>query len=257
MSRSHWTLLLLSYALAACSGARAAPRATTAAAEPGSSVVKVFFVDSAGGNFLFRGSVPDQGDEFEFDSLKAAIIAAGADSGVVVPQNFYMIDVNLLQLENPGEPQDVLDEFQFFTANPDMGQLRYWRTQGTPVSAENPNQVFSGPFRDSLIADLPAWLGEPLLDRVDSIRAWLEDPSRGPTVVYVHCIGGCDRTGEMIGAYALRYKGLSWEVVNAQNFIPCNRPFGCDNYNATQWYCLWLNRNFGLDLNCDANLGCT
>jgi hypothetical protein len=94
-------------------------------------------------------------------------------------------------------------------------------------------------------------LPEPLVARIEQVRQWLESPSPQPelpsVVVYVHCDGGCDRTGEMIGAYLLRFPKLTWEQMYATN-IPCGRPFGCNNYRAVQWYAYYLNYALGYSI---------
>lgn len=74
--------------------------------------------------------------------------------------------------------------------------------------------------------------------------------------VYVHCDGGCDRTGEMIGAYRPRYMNDAWSQVWGDQ--PCGRPLGCDNYRALQWYAFWLNQTQGFKLNyIGVDGGCT
>jgi hypothetical protein len=105
-------------------------------------------------------------------------------------------------------------------------------------------------------------LPDPLIWRVATLRSWLEDPSTlpiqplpqpaQPLVVYVHCSGGCDRTGEMIGAYRLRYMPSSWTMADAWLNMckehPCDLPMGCNNYRAVQWYAFWLNQTLGFSL---------
>ena len=70
-------------------------------------------------------------------------------------------------------------------------------------------------IRDYLALSVDSWLRDPFVNRVDALRRWLADPSElginGPVVVYVHCFGGCERTGELIGSYALRYQNKSWK----------------------------------------------
>src|SRR5205085_2054870 len=46
--------------------------------------------------------------------------------------------------------------------------------------------------------------------------------------------------GELMGAYYLRWLNKSWAEMNALNFAIANRAFGCNNYRATLWYCIYL-----------------
>ena len=43
-----------------------------------------------------------------------------------------------------------------------------------------------------------------------------------------------------MGAYYLRWLNKSWAEMNALNFAIANRAFGCNNYRATLWYCIYL-----------------
>ena len=62
----------------------------------------------------------------------------------------------------------------------------------------------------------------------------------------MHCDGGCDRTAELIGAYRLRYNGYTWSQMWGEQ--PCERPLGCNNYRAVQWYAFWLNKMLGFNI---------
>ena len=50
----------------------------------------------------------------------------------------------------------------------------------------------------------------------------------------------CDRTGEMFGAYALRYLGYSWEQISVYDQSVPGRNISCDYYLGMMWYCLSL-----------------
>src|SRR5205085_2238838 len=85
--------------------------------------------------------------------------------------------------------------------------------------------------------------------RVGQLHAWLttglRNPANLPLVLYIHCEGGCDRTGELSGAYAMGYLNKTWRQINEMNHEACGpRPFGCGNFIAARWYCLWLAARF-------------
>jgi hypothetical protein len=205
---------------------------------------------------LFRGGLPQEGNPsvFNYKGLKKAIINAGKEAGVQVPSPFYIIDVNLLNIENPKDAQWIMVEEQFFRAHPKLGRIQVWGMNGVGLSVNDPALA---PNRYYLGQNLDKWLNDRLNERVESLRGWLENTApvaqgktKVPIVVYIHCAVGCDRTGEFSGAYYLRYLNKSWEEVNKLNQSMCshNRPFNCKNYRALQWYCVWLNPKRGLTL---------
>lgn len=115
--------------------------------------------------------------------------------------------------------------------------------------------------------NIDGWLSDPLVWRVEKLRTWLENPSElgimGPVVIYVHCFGGCDRTGELIGSYAMRYMDKSWEEMNSLNKGCCRIDgktgetiYATENCNALRWYGLWLNLNFGRSIRWDNSAKC-
>jgi hypothetical protein len=223
---------------------------------PVKEVNNVHYMDSVGSNFLFRGGLPLTGNPpvFNYQGLKRAVINAGKRAGVEVPNAFYLIDVNLLNIENPSDAQRIMVEQKFFQAHPRLGRIQVWGMNGTGLHANDPALAECRTF---LARNLDQWLNDRLGNRTETLRKWLEDPGpvvRGkkmPVVIYIHCVAGCDRTGEFSAAYYLRYMNKSWEEVNALNRSLCrhNRPFRCQNYRAAQWYCLWLNLERGFSLN--------
>jgi protein-tyrosine phosphatase len=48
------------------------------------------------------------------------------------------------------------------------------------------------------------WDVDHLPERVKAIRAMLTADYNSSVAVYVHCTAGCDRTGEVMGAYMLQ-----------------------------------------------------
>jgi hypothetical protein len=214
-------------------------------------------MDSVGSNFLFRGGLPLAGHPpaFNYKGLKQAIINAGNRAGVKVPSSFYIIDVNFLNIENPRDARRIFVEQKFFQTRPALGRIQVWGINGTHLNAKDPSLAAS---REYLARNLDSWLSDKLASRVETLREWLEGSApvfhgkkKLPIVIYIHCVAGCDRTGEFSGAYYLRYLNKSWEEMNALNRSMCrhNRPFGCKNYRAVQWYCLWLNLERGFSLN--------
>jgi hypothetical protein len=228
-------------------------------------VSNVHYVDSAGPNFIFRGGLPliKNQQVFNYNGLKQAIIEAGKRAGVRVPGKFFIVDVNLLNVENPADRERIFVEQQFFKTNPNLGFIQVWGIVGTKIRATEP--LLAG-CRNYLGRNLDGWLSDRLGKRIEIVRQWLTGqrpvsgiPPNLPIVIYVHCVAGCDRTGEFIGAYYLRFMNKSWQEMNALNQSMChhNRPFNCRNYRATQWYCLWLDLEKGFSLNWRQEFPCS
>jgi hypothetical protein len=210
------------------------------------------FVDRVGGNYLYRGGAPILDDGTYDKDLPTAL--RNADKSIQLPPRFYLVIICLLH-PNADDDPTLIAELNYFSdkkqGHQDIGEVHFWDTLGTDRCYFTTPEKERGP----LLRSLAQWFGEPLLWRVATLRQWLETGQTPykpkpvtdlPCVFYVHCSGGCDRTGEMIGAYRLRYNGLSWtQMWNEQ---PCGRPMGCGNYRALQWYAYWLNETLGFKL---------
>lgn len=207
--------------------------------------------NSAPPTFLFRGPSPVPGGQFDYTGLVAAIRGADNPPPTPVPDSFYLVVITLL---NASEGAEISAELEYFAepSNAGVGEVHWWETTGTSQC------YFQTPpeQRAALVADLDLWFPEPLIWRTATLRSWLQNPPSGangrPVVIYVHCDGGCDRTGEMIGAYMLRYMNTSWSEMYANN-RPCVLgnglpwPPACPNYCALQWYAFWQNtQSFGI-----------
>src|SRR5947207_15808710 len=173
----------------------------------------VHYVDSYGSNFLIRGDSPlcdcdPKGNSccFDYEGLKKAL-ANAEQAPTNLPATYYISDVCLLQFDNQNEIGEIKTEWQYFLNNPAQGEFHHWQTAGTACCALD--QRFSDVNYMSFALDsLDQWL-ENLPTRVDTLRQWLETavPPAGidGVVIYWHCSGRKDSTGEMIGAYYVRY----------------------------------------------------
>ena len=157
------------------------------------------FVDKVGNNLLFRGGAPiengvRQGPAEQAQERLHAVAAAAA----------ILSRHHLPVASEQGRQLRYRAELEYFHDNPFAGEVHLWDTLGTDrcYFTTAPDE------RDRLVKSLDQWLGDPLIWRVATLRQWLElsqTPYKPqavidlPCVFYVHCSGGCDRTGEMIG----------------------------------------------------------
>ncbi len=230
----------------------------------------VVFVDHVKNNFLFRGpnpvvknAGPDPSGElplhwFDYGNLTSSIAAAAERAGQTLPQSYHLIDINLLQWGNANEVPMILAEYNFFQNAQGLGEFHFWETNGTSLCAVAP-PLCDPAVQDYLATSLPDWLTDNLGDqppgntpgRMQQLNIWLNQENTMPNVIYAHCEGGMDRTGELMGAYYLRFMNKTWAEMNCLNYQIGNRPFGCNNYRAVLWYAIYLNKvfNFNIDYN--------
>lgn len=65
-----------------------------------------------------------------------------------------------------------------------------------------------------------------------------------------------DRTGEIIGAYSLRYQNRSWTEVNEANEKVAKAPMVCHPAMALKWFCVWLEIGGREGLECEKEFRC-
>jgi len=249
----HVALVCLVLALAVASVA-ARPQAL-----PSPLVRHVHFVDATPDhrNFLFRGGDPNVGRNgaFDYEALSKSIQLAAERVNVALPPKFYLIDINLTNLEADGDAHRTIAEWTFFNANPHMGKFIFWETHGTRDNASDP--MVPASLKQYMIENFKVWQGYQLVTRMEELRSMLYTNLTLPVVLYGHCDCGCDRTGETMGAYYMKWLGYSWDQTNRLNTEFAERPMMCEEYLAMQYYCLYLNHSEGRKLNCLTNHPCT
>jgi len=227
---------------------------------PSPPVQHVTFVDTSldKRNFLFRGGDPNVGPHGSFDyaALVQSIELAATRAGVQdLPDKFYLVDINLTNLEANSDAKGSIAEWTFFNANPHLGRFLFWETHGTNDNASNLG-IPAG-LKQSMVENFQVWQGDQLVTRMEQLHSLLNTNMSLPVIIYGHCYCGCDRTGETMGAYYMKWLRYTWEMTNKVNTMIAERPMTCSEYLAMQWYCLYLNYSEGTDLNCMNNQPCT
>jgi len=228
----------------------------------GGTVPHLHLVDhnAASGNFLFRSGVVVQNAQFQYQSLVQQMAVEVTAKGFAFPHSFDLIDIDLTNFDQYGHDIDASTvEFDFFNANASAGSFKWWLTRGasanyTSLVASNP------PLALFQVQTFPAWFGDQTVARSAALRQLVTTKQQRPQIILFHCDCGCDRTGEMAGAYYMRYMNFTWAQTNKQNTMIAGRPMDCDTYLGMQWMCLWLEKTVGgvfSNLNCATNHPCT
>jgi len=84
------------------------------------------------------------------------------------------------------------------------------------------------------------WDPDHLEERVQTLHTLLYEKGPKPRVIFFHGISGCDRTGALFAAYALRYRNRSLTEAIAENELIARRHMSYKHQVATQWYCEYL-----------------
>ncbi|MEJ2921630.1 hypothetical protein, partial [Bordetella avium] len=160
--------------------------------------------------YLLRGNSPIRNGSFDAAALLASLKAVAP-----LPSRFYMIDVSLTSDLLPHEFADKKVEAEYWRQHSQAGRLISHPVFGAVTSPDDFPDV---PRRK--ISALPG------VDRLPELLAALhqEMSECTPTVIYVHCEAGKDRTGEVIAAYSMQYLRLSYRDALAQGPPAPRRP---------------------------------
>ncbi|KAG2379397.1 hypothetical protein C9374_007536 [Naegleria lovaniensis] len=220
--------------------------------------------------YLFRGNTPvSGGSTFDFTLLQSTLSqVAQQHYNTTLPAQYYLVDISFL-FETQ---QDLKVEKQFFQQNPHLGGLAHWTILGALVNATDlPDWL-----RKELALNEAKWdVEDQLLSRVPQLHAWVWEKESihsnhhhhddnlfkyyvdgTPIVFYMHCEAGMDRTGEVSGAYYLKY--FKWTFLQTLNYDynieEKPRPIGWANQNALNWFCWHLFYTEGYPLDCGKSL---
>lgn len=193
-------------------------------------------------NFFFRGNMPVVNGSFAYDTLIEYFQKRAKEANVPLPTaNFTLVD---LSLNNAFDGKDFDAEKAFWKdkANAKYGRFINWPLVGGLVSPKK----FSKAEREKM-ANGTVWKVDKLPKRVVALRDLLDTPNTAPgvvsTFVYVHCTAGCDRTGEMVGSYRMKYTTENITNVYAHDAFECGRPPNYWSTTAIEWFCLYIQEN--------------
>ena len=206
---------------------------------------RVHLVDYQDGKvWLFRGADPVVGKEtFAYEALVAAMRAAAAKKNITLPPDFHLVDVSFLFIERA----DLAAEKEFFAANPDKGEFVQYPIFGVVGPAwlhrvlNLAGALVSPSEAQAASESAPVWSRLDIA-AVQALHRLMQEAHDRPVVIYAHCFAGCDRTGEVIGAYRMQHMDMGLGDVYALSTQECRRPIRSPNRRALQAYCTYLGR---------------
>lgn len=219
---------------------------------------RVHLVDQANGNFLFRGNMPVNDTSFAYDQLVAMMAERAQAAGVEIPNEFYLVD---LSLSNSFDKGFALEQaFWANGAHGNLGVFVNWQLGAAgllPPSSYPLKQAQQMALNGSSV-----WKVDQLPTRIPLIREMLETgkvppsvatlppsaPWGAPLVIYVHCEAGCDRTGEVIGAYRMQYQAANVTGMYALDTAECGRSPNYFSTGALEWFCLYFSETFSQNI---------
>ena len=151
--------------------------------------------------------------------------------------------ISLLNFLTPKETKNRYIEEKYFDNHFEVnGALIKYQNYVVLGSLIDPSSVPL--FLRNILVSYYDWVS---FDKLNSLLKQVKNylKSSNPTIVYVHCSAGVDRTGYVGGAYKMKYQKKSLSQVLDENLnilkgLRKNMHF--NTYNGLQWYCLSLGR---------------
>lgn len=198
---------------------------------------RTLFVDHVGKNFLFRGGSL-LSEDLKSLNVSAALNRMGtllAKHGLEMDGEPFMMDVCLLNPEDANDTPSIQLERDFFSQNALNESFYLHPIHGESVSpAQSDNAThWARSYR--------MWSRDSLPALVEIIRTILVSPMQTgePLLIYVHCMEGVDRTGEVVGAYMMQWMGKTLdEVLAIDRAIKGGKLPKKHNVWAMQWFAL-------------------
>eukprot|EP00823_Brevimastigomonas_motovehiculus_P000535 TRINITY_DN10683_c0_g1_i1.p1 TRINITY_DN10683_c0_g1~~TRINITY_DN10683_c0_g1_i1.p1 ORF type:complete len:248 (+),score=48.13 TRINITY_DN10683_c0_g1_i1:117-860(+) len=193
-------------------------------------------------HYLFRGTMPIEKHQYQYDELKKEIIKIAMEEAKIqlTAVDFKVWDISLVQVSGDEDANHVQDAMNFYKQNPDKGTLIYWETNGNNENYTAMSSHYSKDFLSYLAKNLADWQGDRLPIRTQQLYDFLHTPAPRTRIYYVHCVHGMDRTGETIGSYYMRYMNLTYQQTLDRDYKVASRAITVGNQNALQWYCYYL-----------------
>lgn len=200
-------------------------------------------------HYLFRGNFPGSKHEITYDYLMDSLrTRAKEQANIELPEKLRLVDITFLQ--SLIDRTMLQTEKEFWKQNEHLGRMVHWTIVGHPINASS---LPSNTVRKALTLHTGDWdFSDKLIERVDTLYRWVHslEESSVPTVYYIHCAAGVDRTGQVSGAYYMRHLGWSWLRSLQFDYMVSPRAINSWNQNGMNWYCWWLYYTTGAPTDC-------
>jgi len=195
------------------------------------------FIQNVGTNLLFRGPEPMVLDHFDLEGLTLEMELIAFLEGFKFPTKFYFVDFCLLQVSTTDKGDEKIER-QYFEEYPDAGKFCWWPTNGTKLMVYDYNvstvrrMVQAWDESSKWIDPLPKWM--------KTVHMLLQAKHELPYVLYLHCMGGKDRTGELAGSYYMQFMNMTLKQATYLDQQIAGRRIGTSHQHAMEWYCFYL-----------------
>lgn len=201
-------------------------------------------------SFLFRGNAPlttspTTGEiTFAYDLLLNYSRTRALAANQTFPSDnakVYLVDITFENIFDSYFENEAL--FWSNSTNAAKGKYIHWELLGAVEWATG----MSTAEQDAMIRDGTVWKEDQIPTRIQLVRDMLlagppSDDAYDALVVYVHCAGGCDRTGEFVGSYRMNYfHTLQLQPIYAMDVEECGRAPDYFASGALGWFCLTWN----------------
>lgn len=215
---------------------------------------RVHLVDHHNGNFLVRGNMPftigsDGKKEYDHYDLVKYSLSSIKKEGIKTKDwnDYYVIDVMLTNRVNPVEEIAFEKTKKFYKQNSELGKVEMF-------SVLNPNDLIPDnllSYSDIQVVEkfskkkFSTKFNERMLKRVRETKKLLRDGKiNGKNVIiYVHCMAGCDRTGEFVSAYNLVNNDMKYKEAIELNTKQCTRKPNKYSMRGSKSFCYFYKYN--------------
>jgi len=197
---------------------------------------RVKLVDNIGQNYFFRGSNPfvdKLGQKvFSYHDLKKYINQTLEKEGKKSLQDFYLIDISLLNLDAYFQ---IKEEQEFFQKFPNLGEVKNY--------SEIAPELLLTPFSNNSIAyKITKNYHEKLTKILHEIHQTLEKQNDKPIIIYAHCNAGRDRTGALSASYRMLYQNMDLPQAVNKNIEEVQRSSESLLKSSVSSYCNYLRK---------------
>ncbi len=201
---------------------------------------RIALVDTIGENYIFRGNNPlvkeNEKKVFAYDELTSYFNDILKKEGHTTLDDYYLIDISLLDFDQYSE---IMKESQFFIKHPELGMTINISTLSLRLLIEknssNPSFV-----TQEITNHYNLWIK----NTIEKVHKIASNQGNKPTVIYIHCDSGRDRTGLITASYRMLFKNIDLANVRLKNIAEVGRNSRNSYNQAMQSFCLHVKEKY-------------